>query len=730
MQFREKIKLISDIILIGGTTKIPKIIEIIKETFPYSTIREDLDPFTTVAIGAALTASMIERPEKFDNINLLDVTNLSLGTNVYDEKENREVMDIIIKRSTSLNSAHGFKDYKTHHDYQTTIKNDVYEGENKELSNNLILGTLNICNLPREKKGKIKIRLEFKINKKDSILEVIATDLSNNKNYEKIEIPEFIGIEQNELNKLIKEEFESEIVYFPGYNNLRNNIIENQERIIKSNKKEAENINCENIDSLINLLKNEEVNKQLYFSYIIYIFSLLNNINDPDLKKEKFEKIFRNIQCNIEEKEILELLEFITDDILIEDYCSLFLIKYFYSKMKEFYYITQKEKKIDLNLLELKKCEKYLNLIKLLEEKLTFHKLIEKGYEIEIKNFQLKINIRCFLLNHKANKYTEKEAIEKALSFRNKIDDENIYVLFEEEKELSKICSPSLTEKKRKDDDADELILLLKLRPAKRPPKNKIINFIKSYIEEEIKEFIYKYENKQIMKTKEELLFIKIFCKNNCFTNNNNNKSIYIDMRYKEEIENFECYFNFVIIRRKFIENPFKTLLMLITIYKNEAQEDIDYLNALKNKYKNLKDKIENLRKDENGNEKNEFLFLSSILKKYPPYEGKLYEYESFEPNKKFNNDYNYKRNKIIKFYEKKEEYDMKDDKEKFKYFKIFCEIYQLSYIKTHYTKGIYLSILNAVKMIRKNYEEKHLFFDNLLYERKIYDPGLDVLGF
>ena len=85
---KDKIKLISNVILIGGTTKIPKIKELINEAFPLSIIKEDLDSGTSVALGVAIQASMIKNPCN-SNINLLDVTNLSLGTNVYNQKEKR-----------------------------------------------------------------------------------------------------------------------------------------------------------------------------------------------------------------------------------------------------------------------------------------------------------------------------------------------------------------------------------------------------------------------------------------------------------------------------------------------------------------------------------------------------------------------------------------------------------------------------------------------------------------
>lgn len=94
-KFKSKLKdfikvwkyLISDIILIGGASKMPEIENILREEFPLQRIRKDIDPSTSVAKGAAIRASILTNPEEFCNINLLDVTNLSLGTNVYEKQK-------------------------------------------------------------------------------------------------------------------------------------------------------------------------------------------------------------------------------------------------------------------------------------------------------------------------------------------------------------------------------------------------------------------------------------------------------------------------------------------------------------------------------------------------------------------------------------------------------------------------------------------------------------------
>ena len=529
----KKKTLISDIILIGGTTKIPKIKELIKNEFPSSTIREDLNPCTSVAIGAAIQASMIVKP--FDsNINLLDVLNLSLGTNTYDEKEKREVMDIIIKRSSQL-PAFGSKKYNPLEDYQTSIKNNIYEGDNKELSDNLLLGTLRISNLTKAKRGDISILLEFNIDK-DSLLKVKATEISSNKNEEKLEIPEIVGIKEKELNELKREELKAELVHFPGYDNIRNNIIENQERI-NSNIKEIPKLYLENINMYISLLEkvdSKNIDKQLYFSFIKYIFSLLNYIEDPDLFKKRFKAIFIIIQF-IDEKELFELLEDISDNKLTYHYCLTVIIKNYYSKMKEFYFRAfekNKQHEIEKDLQNINACEKCLKFIENLLKKLPFPELIKEGLKTEISLFPLKIEIRRFLLNKDAFSDPQK----KALDYGNKIDN-NIF-FFNEIEELSEI-NIRLKEKKKKrislngEDDAQELYHLLKFNG----PRKLNIQIIKSEkdFKEEIKIFINNCKTKNSPKTGEEADFRKIFCKNGTLLDNEDNRNLYIKIRKEKE---------------------------------------------------------------------------------------------------------------------------------------------------------------------------------------------------
>ena len=92
----------------------------------------------------------------YSNIHLFDVTNFSIGTNVFSVEKNKEIYEILIRRYSQL-PAYKEVVYKTHADNQTNIVNDIYEGEKEELSENLFLGTFKIDNLPKKPKGEAKI---------------------------------------------------------------------------------------------------------------------------------------------------------------------------------------------------------------------------------------------------------------------------------------------------------------------------------------------------------------------------------------------------------------------------------------------------------------------------------------------------------------------------------------------------------------------------------------------
>ena len=107
---KEKKKNINEVILVGGSTRIPKIKEIIRLNFPKCKINDSINPDEVIAYGATIEAEKILRPQNYiiRNLSLLDVTLFSLGIEVKNNstepkiQEEGPLMKVIIKRGTNI----------------------------------------------------------------------------------------------------------------------------------------------------------------------------------------------------------------------------------------------------------------------------------------------------------------------------------------------------------------------------------------------------------------------------------------------------------------------------------------------------------------------------------------------------------------------------------------------------------------------------------------------------
>ena len=234
---------IAEVILIGGTTLIPKVESIIQNVFKYSQIKKNLNPKEAVARGAAIQAAMLSKLSIVKNMSLLDVTNLSLGVNQLGDK-----MSKIIKRSTPI-PEESYKNYVTTSDNQTEALIEIFEGEDESIKNNLCLGKFTICNLPKMKKGQAKIEIKIKINE-DSLLVVTAYDKQNENNTRQLTIRRPKGL-SDKLDKLIKETGDIEEIELEEYINIKDLILKFEEEILCANDKaEAQEINSKLINNL------------------------------------------------------------------------------------------------------------------------------------------------------------------------------------------------------------------------------------------------------------------------------------------------------------------------------------------------------------------------------------------------------------------------------------------------------------------------------------------------
>ena len=140
--------LIEEVILIGGSTFIPKIKEIITNKFNRSKINHHLNPKEVVAMGAAIKGAIDSKLSSIQEIKLFDVTNLSLGI-----KEKDINFNVLIKRSSKI-PCEKINVYQTMADNQTFVSIEIYEGEDETINseNNLLLGKFKLVGLPKKKK--------------------------------------------------------------------------------------------------------------------------------------------------------------------------------------------------------------------------------------------------------------------------------------------------------------------------------------------------------------------------------------------------------------------------------------------------------------------------------------------------------------------------------------------------------------------------------------------------
>ncbi|XP_065631919.1 heat shock 70 kDa protein 4-like [Quercus suber] len=160
------------VVLSGGSSRIPKVQQLLQDFFDGKELCKSLNPDEAVAYGAAVQAAILTnmRNEKLQDIVLLDVTPLSLGI-----KANGMDMNIMIPRNTAIPTEKK-RYYTTSADNQTSVLISVYEGERARTCDNNLLGRFKL-NIPPAPKGAVKINVCFNIDT-NGILNVSAKEMT------------------------------------------------------------------------------------------------------------------------------------------------------------------------------------------------------------------------------------------------------------------------------------------------------------------------------------------------------------------------------------------------------------------------------------------------------------------------------------------------------------------------------------------------------------------------
>lgn len=190
---------IHDIILIGGSTRVPKIQKMLSEFFDGKPLTTSINPDEAVAHGAAIQAAVLngEHHDKIKDVLLVDVVPLSLGVETA-----RGLMYKVIPRNTAIPCSNT-KDLTTQEDYQRSMTIEVFEGERSLTKDNNLLGVFDLNGIPPAPRGVPKIDVTFDVDV-NGILKVKAQDRSTG-NSQGIVIRNDLRLDQNEISKMIAD---------------------------------------------------------------------------------------------------------------------------------------------------------------------------------------------------------------------------------------------------------------------------------------------------------------------------------------------------------------------------------------------------------------------------------------------------------------------------------------------------------------------------------------------